>query len=69
MKRTAIVVSHTHWDREWYLPFQEFRMRLVDLVDALLDLLVRDAKFKHFHAVKDPTKNRPTNFVAYGVKG
>ncbi len=22
MKYTAFVVSHTHWDREWYLPFQ-----------------------------------------------
>ncbi len=48
MKRTAIVVSHTHWDREWYLPFQEFRMQLVDLVDALLDLLAQDGDFKHF---------------------
>jgi alpha-mannosidase len=48
VKRTAIVVSHTHWDREWYLPFQEFRLRLVELVDALLDLLAQDADFKHF---------------------
>ncbi len=48
MKRTAIVVSHTHWDREWYLTFQEFRMQLVDLVDALLDLLAQDAGFEHF---------------------
>ena len=48
MKRTAIVVSHTHWDREWYRPFQEFRMQLVDLVDDLLDLLAGDADFKHF---------------------
>ena len=28
-----IVVSHTHWDREWYLPFQAFRLKLVDLID------------------------------------
>ena len=27
------VVSHTHWDREWYLPFEQFRMKLVDLID------------------------------------
>jgi hypothetical protein len=26
---TLYVVSHTHWDREWYLPFQLFRMKLV----------------------------------------
>ena len=29
--RTIHVVPHTHWDREWYRPFQSFRMRLVDL--------------------------------------
>src|SRR5687767_15641468 len=31
------VVSHTHWDREWYLPFGRFRQRLVALVDELLN--------------------------------
>ena len=31
------VVSHTHWDREWYHPAPRFRQRLVALVDALLD--------------------------------
>jgi len=31
------VVPHTHWDREWYLPFERFRHRLVALVDELLD--------------------------------
>ncbi len=31
------VVSHTHWDREWYLPFPRFRQRLVALIDELLD--------------------------------
>lgn len=32
------VVSHTHWDREWYQTFEEFRHRLVDLIDRLLDI-------------------------------
>ena len=32
------VVSHTHWDREWYLPFEVFRLRLVDLVVQLEQL-------------------------------
>ena len=31
------VVSHTHWDREWYHPAVRFRQRLVALVDELLD--------------------------------
>jgi alpha-mannosidase len=44
-----MVVPHTHWDREWYQPFQAFRRRLVRLLDLLLDLLERDPAFSHFH--------------------
>ncbi|MBA2718118.1 MAG: alpha-mannosidase [Chloroflexi bacterium] len=36
------LVPHTHWDREWYEPFQVFRMRLVELVDQLLDSMDAD---------------------------
>jgi mannosylglycerate hydrolase len=43
-----ILVPHTHWDREWYQTFQQFRMRLVHAVDRLLDILDRDPKFTHF---------------------
>ena len=25
--RVAFVVSHTHWDREWYLTFNQFRVK------------------------------------------
>ena len=39
MHRTGIVVPHTHWDRAWYLPFQAYRLRLVEMVAELLDLL------------------------------
>ena len=31
------VVTHTHWDREWYHPAERFRVRLVALIDQLLD--------------------------------
>jgi hypothetical protein len=44
-----VVVPHTHWDREWYQPFQEMRARLVRLMERLLDILERDAAFRHFH--------------------
>lgn len=30
------MVSHTHWDREWYHGHARFRQRLVALIDALL---------------------------------
>ena len=43
------VVSHTHWDREWYLTHEQFRFRLVALVDRLLDLLDADPDYKYFH--------------------
>jgi hypothetical protein len=43
--RVIHLVPHTHWDREWYLPFQRFRVRLVDLVDRVLDLLEADERF------------------------
>ncbi len=48
-EKTIHVISHTHWDREWYLPFQLFRIRLVDLIDNLLEILDRDPDFRHFH--------------------
>jgi len=45
--RTTIhLVPHTHWDREWYEPFQTFRMRLVELVDHVLDLLDAEPSFR-----------------------
>ena len=45
MTTVVHLVPHTHWDREWYLPFQSFRMRLVGLVDGVLDLLDADSRF------------------------
>jgi len=47
-RRVLVVVSHTHWDREWYQPFEEFRVRLVRMMDALLDLFARDPEFRYF---------------------
>ncbi len=32
-----LVVSHTHWDREWYHPLGVMRHRLAELIDTLLD--------------------------------
>ena len=46
--RNLYVISHTHWDREWYRPFQLFRLKLVHLVDEMLDLLQKDREFKYF---------------------
>jgi alpha-mannosidase len=43
------VVAHSHWDREWYMSFQQHRARLVTLLDTVLDLLDRDPAFANFH--------------------
>jgi mannosylglycerate hydrolase len=45
---TAIIVSETHWDRAWYLPFQTFRLRLVRLIDRLLEVLAENSAFHSF---------------------
>ncbi len=47
-RRAVHVVPHTHWDREWYEPYQTFRLRLVDLLDDLLPRLDRDPSYAHF---------------------
>ncbi len=46
---TVFVIPHTHWDREWYATFQQFRIRLVHLIDDLVDLLERDPAYRHFN--------------------
>ncbi len=48
MKQILHLVPHTHWDREWYQTFQQFRIRLVRLMDRLLDTLAQDHDFCHF---------------------
>jgi mannosylglycerate hydrolase len=46
--RRVAIVPHTHWDREWYEPFQTFRYRLVELLDRLLPLLESDPSYARF---------------------
>ena len=42
------VLSHTHWDFEWYEVHEGFKMQLVHLMDHLLDTLEKDPAFT-FH--------------------
>src|ERR1700716_3810743 len=46
--RIVAVVPHTHWDREWYLPFEGFRARLVELLDEFLPRLEADPSYARF---------------------
>ena len=65
MSRTVSVVPHTHWDREWYRPFEGFRSRLVTAFDEILGVLEQDPRWEGFHldgqiaAVEDYLEVRP----------
>ncbi|WP_145027537.1 alpha-mannosidase [Paenibacillus sp. Y412MC10] len=48
-KRTAHIISHTHWDREWYLPYEKHHVRLIRLMDVLMDTLENDTEYKSFY--------------------
>ena len=48
MKTTVHIISHSHWDREWYLPFETHRMRLVELLDNILELFEKDENYRNF---------------------
>ncbi|PAV31217.1 alpha-mannosidase [Virgibacillus profundi] len=43
------IISHTHWDREWYLPYEKHHVLLIKLMDKLLATLEADPDFKSFH--------------------
>ena len=59
-------VVHTHWDREWYEPFQRMRARLVAMTDRMLTL-VEEGKIPCFHfdgqtiVLEDYLEVRPQN--------
>ncbi|KIF79441.1 alpha-mannosidase, partial [Streptomyces sp. 150FB] len=62
----AVFVPHTHWDREWYEPFQVFRHRLVTELDRLLDAAEADPEFRftldgQTAAIEDYLEIRPEN--------
>ena len=37
--KKVIAYVHSHWDREWYREFEEFRLRLIEVFDEVLDAL------------------------------
>jgi mannosylglycerate hydrolase len=40
------VVPHTHWDREWYMPLEDFRIRLAGVVDEVIEMLEERPEFR-----------------------
>lgn len=47
--KTAHIIAHSHWDREWYLPYETHRLKLVRLMEDLIEAFERDPEFASFH--------------------
>ncbi len=66
-KFKAYVISHTHWDREWYQTFQFYRKRLVDMLDEVIDFMETNEDYTYFHfdgqtiLIEDYLQIRPKN--------
>ena len=61
-----VFVPHTHWDREWYEPFQVFRFRLVEALDQVIETAERDPRYRftldgQAAAIEDYLEIRPEN--------
>ncbi len=67
-KKTVHIVPHSHWDREWYLPFEKHRYRLVKLMDSIIEKMEKDPEYKYYHldgqmiVLEDYLKIRPYMF-------
>ena len=48
-KKILHVIPHSHWDREWYLPFEKHRVYLVELFDTLIDVMEKDPNYTYYH--------------------
>lgn len=61
------VVSHTHWDREWHKTFEQYLVRLVQMMDNLIELLEKREEYKSFmldgqtSVIEDYLEVRPEN--------
>ncbi|MEH7501233.1 alpha-mannosidase [Neobacillus drentensis] len=50
MKKTAHIISHSHWDREWYLPFEKHRYYFIKLMNQLIEQYKKEGNaFQSFH--------------------
>lgn len=65
--KKAHIISHSHWDREWYLPYEKHHMLLIEFFDTLIETLENDKDYKSFHLdgqtllIEDYLQVRPEN--------
>ncbi|MFP4974184.1 alpha-mannosidase [Paenibacillus sp. CN-4] len=48
-RTTAHLISHTHWDREWYMPYERHHVLLAKLMNELLETLEKEGRYRSFH--------------------
>jgi mannosylglycerate hydrolase len=75
---TCYIVFQTHWDREWYLPFEVFRYRLIQVMERIVEGLekgelkqfVLDGQMAaledYFEVCEDEMKERVEALIAKG---
>ena len=44
----AVLVPHTHWDREWYAPFEAMRFHLLQFLDEVVEVLEQEPELPVF---------------------
>lgn len=65
--KKAHIISHTHWDREWYLPYEKHHMLYIEMMDTLIETMEKDPNYKSFHLdgqtimLEDYLQVRPEN--------
>lgn len=65
--KTVHIIPHSHWDREWYMPFEYHRYHLIELIDNCVELFEKDENYTHFHLdghtllVEDYLEIKPEN--------
>ncbi|MDK1031533.1 MAG: hypothetical protein QGD94_05975, partial [Planctomycetia bacterium] len=69
---TMHVISNSHWDREWLLSFRQLQVRLVDVMDQLLEVMEKDPSYRYFTLdgqtvpIEDYLEIRPENAERLG---
>ncbi|MGD9579807.1 MAG: glycoside hydrolase family 38 C-terminal domain-containing protein [Vampirovibrionia bacterium] len=74
---TVFVYTHTHWDREWYRTFQQYRLKLIEIIDIILDQLDKNELeyftldgqaivIEDYLAVKPQNKDKLISYISEG---
>ncbi len=72
--KDVIAYVHTHWDREWYREFEDFRIRLIEVFDEIIEMLEKGslpcfyfdgqtAVLEDYLEIKPQNKDRIKNLI------